>query len=51
MTAVRSGLACPGEVLARAKAHLDPKGILNPGVLVPHPRPGAVRKKPLPMTG
>ncbi len=35
-----------GDVLARAKAHLDPKGILNPGVLVPHPRPGAVRKRP-----
>ena len=23
-----------GEVLARAKAHLDPKGVLNPGVLM-----------------
>ena len=26
-----------GDVLARAKAHLDPKGILNPGVIVPGP--------------
>ena len=26
-----------GDVLARAKAHLDPKGILNPGVIVPRP--------------
>ena len=26
-----------GDVLARAKAHLDPHGILNPGVLVPRP--------------
>ena len=28
-----------GDVLARAKAHLDPKGILNPGVLVPRDHP------------
>ncbi|MCQ3805278.1 MAG: FAD-binding oxidoreductase [bacterium] len=28
-----------GDVLARAKQHLDPKGILNPGVLV-HDEPG-----------
>ena len=26
-----------GDVLARAKAHLDPKGILNPGVIVSRP--------------
>ena len=26
-----------GDILARAKAHLDPHGILNPGVLVPRP--------------
>ena len=31
-----------GEVLARAKAHLDPKGVLNPGVLV-QDGPGAAQ--------
>ena len=31
-----------GDVLARAKTHLDPKGILNPGVLVGRPVPAAI---------
>ncbi len=33
-----------GDVLARAKAHLDPKGILNPGVLVPRPGTASTRR-------
>ncbi len=28
-----------GDILTRAKAHLDPKGVLNPGVIVPMPQP------------
>ncbi len=37
-----------GDVLARAKAHLDPHGILNPGVLVPRPSTVSPDTYPLP---
>ena len=37
-----------GDVLARAKAHLDPHGILNPGVLVPRPSTVSPDTHPLP---
>ena len=35
-----------GDVLTRAKTHLDPQGILNPGVLVPARRPVPTGKGP-----